>query len=426
MSPRRLLAAKSPPLHGTATVPGDKSISHRVALLGAMAQGLTEATNFLAADDCLRTLAAVSALGADVRRSGTDVRILSEGRDSWRRPDRTLDMGNSATGMRLLAGALAGRPFDTTLDGDESLRRRPMDRIAEPLRLMGAHLAGRGERCLPPITVRGRPLHGIVYEQPVASAQVKSALVLAILQPAASRDHTELILPAFGGRASTEGLRIHVEGGQQLHGASLNIPGDFSSAAFLIAAAVLLPGSEVLVESVGLNQTRTGLLSILTAMGARLRIGPILYAGQEPWGGIAAFGGELRAAHVAGDLVPAALDELPLVAVLATQAEGETVVRDAAELRVKESDRLHSMAEALGAMGANIRETDDGWVIRGPTPLKGIAWSTFLDHRVAMALAVAGLVAEGETVLEGAESVATSFPTFATALASLGARVRII
>jgi 3-phosphoshikimate 1-carboxyvinyltransferase len=234
-----------------------------------------------------------------------------------------------------------------------------------------------------------------------------------------------MIITAFGGHVAKEGLRVVAYGGQPLHGASLTIPGDFSSAAFIIAAAALIPGSEAAVEGIGLNQTRTGLLSILTLMGARLRIGPLLYAGQEPWGSVTAWGDGLRGAVVGGGLIPCTIDELPLVAVLATQAEGETVVRDAAELRVKESDRIAAMADGLGAMGADVTPTADGWVVRGPTPLHGAQLATHLDHRVAMALAVAGLVADGETVIEGAESVATSFPTFANVLASLGARVRL-
>lgn len=435
MRSRRLVSTTSPPLHGTATVPGDKSISHRVALLGAMAEGATEGRDFLLADDCLRSLAAAKALGCRVTRSGADVFIESDGVEAWTQPDEPLDLGNSGTSMRLLAGALAGRPLEVTLDGDESLRQRPMDRIAEPLEQMGASLTGQGSRRCPPITVRGGPLRPIAYEQPIASAQVKSAILLAALQatgdtivhqPSASRDHTERLIAAFGGQATVEGLDVRLTGPQQLHGASITIPGDFSSASFLIAAAALVRGSDVHVEAVGLNQTRTGFLSILTAMGARLRIGPILYTGQEPWGSVAIYASDLRAVPVGGDVIPACLDELPLVAVLATQAEGETVVADAAELRVKESDRITAMAEGLGAMGADIRATDDGWIVRGPTPLRGVHLKTYMDHRLAMALAVAGLIAEGETVLEGAESIATSFPTFANVLASLGARVRLI
>lgn len=432
---RRLVAAKSTALHGSAAVPGDKSISHRVAILGAMASGTTEAHNFLAADDCLRTLEAIRAFGVTVVREGNDVYITSQGYETWRDPGGILDLGNSGTGLRLLMGAAAGQPFETTLDGDESLRRRPMDRVAEPLRAMGAEVSGQGERLTPPVTVRGGPLRGIVYEQPVASAQVKSAIILAglqaegtttIIQPQLSRDHTELILSAFGGKVATDGLKVTVEGGQRLHAATLTIPGDFSSAAFLIAAAILVPGSEVTIHGIGLNPTRTGLLDILTAMGARFSIGPTVHVGKEPCGTLTAYSSGLRGAIVQGDVIPAAIDELPLVAVLATQAEGETVVRDAKELRVKESDRVKAMAENLRAMGANIRETEDGWIIQGPTRLRGAQLKAEMDHRVAMALAVAGLVADGETVIEGAEAVATSFPSFAETLASLGANVRML
>ncbi len=429
---RRLIVGPSHPLHGVCDVPGDKSISHRVALFGAMASGVTEARNFLVAEDCLRLVAAVEAFGCRVEHIGSDLRIESEGVQAWHEPGRVLDCGNSGTALRLLLGALAGRPFSATLDGDASLRLRPMGRVAEPLRLMGAGVTHPGDKCVPPLTITGGDLRPITYDLPVASAQVKSALLLAglqaegttvINQPSLSRDHTERLLPAFGARVNIDGLTVSVAGPQALRHASVNVPGDFSSAAYILAAAVLVPSSQVVVENVGLNHTRSGLLEILEAMRADVRVSGLVSAGGEPRGDLTVFAGPLRATEVSGEIVPRAIDELPLLAVLATQAHGETVLRDAAELRVKESDRLEAVAAGLSAMGAKVRVLDDGWVVSGPTPLHGAALDAGLDHRVAMTLAVAGLVADGETIVDGAQAVATSFPGFAAVLSSLGAQV---
>lgn len=430
---KRLVVAASAGLEGTVRVPGDKSVSHRVVLLGAMARGETVGRGWLVAEDCLRTLAAVEALGCEVTREGSTVRIRSEGYEAWLAPDGWIDLGNSGTGFRLLLGALAGRPFAATLDGDASLRRRPMDRVAEPLGRMGARVEGKGERCLPPVTVRGGRLRGIEYDMPVASAQVKSALLLAGLQaegrtavcePAPCRDHTERMLGAFGVEVEADGPWSWVEGPVQPAATEVRVPGDISSGAYLLAAGLLAPRSRVTVEEVGLNPTRTGLLEVLEAMGARLEVsGEAIHRG-EPVGEVTVWTSSLRGTRVDGALVPRAIDELPLVAVLATQAEGETVVEDARELRVKESDRVAAMARGLAAMGADIEEREDGWVIRGPSPLRGARVSADLDHRVAMSLAVAGLIAQGETIIEGAETVATSFPGFVDALAELKAMVR--
>lgn len=432
---RRLIVAGGRPLRGLARVPGDKSISHRSAILGAMAVGETTVTGFLLAEDCLRTLRAVEALGSKVDRDGTTVRITGGGRDSWQQPADVLDMGNSGTGMRLLLGALAGRAFVATLDGDASLRRRPMDRIAVPLGRMGAEITGQGPRCLPPVTIRGGQLVGIEYEMPVASAQVKSAVLLAgvqacgrtaVIEPGPSRDHTERMLEAFGVQVERGPLRASVTGPVELKGTQITVPGDLSSAAFLLAAAAMVPGSEVTVSDVGLNPTRTGFLDILAAMGAELTLHDQTTRSGEPVGSVTVRSAPLQGAAVERDLVVRAIDELPLVAVIATQAEGETRVVGAAELRVKESDRIAAMAGGLKAMGADITELEDGWLVRGPTPLRGARLAADMDHRVAMALAVAGLVADGETVIEGAEAVQTSFPDFAYKLSSLGARVKTV
>ncbi len=397
-----------------------------------MAEGQTVAEGFLVAEDCLRSLAAVEALGCRVSRDGTTVTIQSDGYKAWQPPTGVLDLGNSGTSLRLLLGALAGRPFRTVLDGDDSLRRRPMDRVAEPLGRMGARVVGQGECCLPPVTVTGGRLVGIEYRMPVASAQVKSALLLAGLQaqgrtgvfePGPCRDHTERMLGDFGVEVGREGPWSWVDGPCSLKACHLCLPGDFSSAAFPIAAAVLVPGSSVRIEKVGLNPTRTGLLDILSAMGASMEHSQAPESAGEPWGAITVRSSTLAGVHIEGEVLPRAVDELPLVAVLATQAEGKTVVSGAAELRVKESDRIRAMAEGLRALGADITEKPDGWIIRGPRRLRGARVVAELDHRVAMALAVAGLVAEGETIIEGAATVATSFPEFVETLVSLDARM---
>lgn len=427
----RLIVRPSGPLAGDVRVPGDKSISHRAAMLSAVAEGIARIEGFLACDDCLRTAEALRRLGARIEPVGTDtLEVHGGGLHSLRAPDGPLDLGNSGTGMRLLMGLVAGRPFATTFTGDESLSRRPMDRIAEPLRLMGARVEGQGERCLPPVTVHGGALRGIEYHPPMASAQVKSAVLLAalsaegpttVIEPAASRDHTERMLAAMGADLSVDGLRITLRPGRPLQATSMRVPGDLSSAAFPLMAALLVPESVVVTADVLLNPTRTGLLQALAAMGADLDIGNVRDEAGEPTGDVAARASGLRATEVGGELIPRMIDEVPLLALAATQATGTTVIRDAGELRVKESDRLAAMARMLSAMGATVRERPDGLEIDGPTPLHGATIESALDHRVAMCAAVAGLIAEGETVIEGAECIATSFPGFAETLRSLGA-----
>ncbi|MBC7287760.1 MAG: 3-phosphoshikimate 1-carboxyvinyltransferase, partial [Armatimonadetes bacterium] len=342
---------------------------------------------------------------------------------------------------RLLLGALAGRPFSVTLDGDASLRQRPMDRVAVPLSLMGAKVTGHGERCTPPVTVTGGPLQGIEYAMPIASAQVKSAILLAglqaagattVIEPAPSRDHTERMLAAFGARIRCHYPVVSVDGGQTLRACEVSVPGDISSAAYLIAAALLVPGSELVIESVGVNPTRTGFLDILRetgfldilrAMGAQIEIVDTR-SGMEPIADIRASHTQLQGTEVGGELIPRSIDELPILAVLATQAEAVTVVRDAADLRAKECDRIATIAKGLQAMGADITPQQDGWIIHGPTPLRGAEIDAENDHRMAMCFAVAGLVASGETIIHGAQAIATSFPGFAEVLSSVGARVK--
>jgi 3-phosphoshikimate 1-carboxyvinyltransferase len=403
-------------------VPGDKSISHRAALLGALADGVTEIRGFLEAEDCLRTLAAVEALGVEVTRKGPgEYRIAGAGLHGLTEPVAVVDCGNSGTTARLLLGALAGQPFWTMLTGDDSLRRRPMGRVAEPLRRMGVTVVGRAEGSRLPLAVRGaEQVRALACALPVASAQVKSAVLLAALyaddavtvsEPAQSRDHSERMLRQFGARLSRDGLSVTVAPGP-LTGTAVTVPGDVSSAAFLLVAGLLVADGRVTVDGVGLNPTRTGLLDALAAMGAALDVVPGGGAPLEPSGSITAASGALRATTIAGPLVVRLIDEVPALVVAAVRAQGRTEIRDAAELRVKESDRLAALARQLGALGARVGERPDGLVVEGGTPLRGARVHSGGDHRIAMALAVAGLVAEGETVIEDTACIATSFPQF--------------
>ncbi len=417
-------------LSGRVEVPGDKSISHRAVLLGALAEGMTEVRGLLEAEDCLRTLAAVEALGVEATRKGPgEYRIAGAGLGGWQEPADIVDCGNSGTTARLLMGALAGQPFWTVLTGDESLRRRPMARVAEPLRRMGATVVGRSDGGRLPLAVRGAErVRAMTYELPVASAQVKSAILLAALyadgevsvtEPAQSRDHSERMLRLFGARVATRGLTTTLEPGP-LRATSLMVPGDISSAAFLVVAGLVVSEARITVTGIGLNPTRTGVLDALAAMGAHLELAPAADAGGgEPSGAVTAAATELRGTTIGGVLVPRLVDEIPVLAVAAALAAGRTEIRDAAELRVKESDRLAALARELGAMGARVGERPDGLVIEGPTRLRGARVRSGGDHRIAMALAVAGLAAEGETVIEDTECVATSFPRFPDAINTL-------
>ena len=427
----KLIVQTERSLSGMVRPPGDKSISHRAAILSSVAEGVSRIEGFLECEDCLRTAEALRLLGVHLQPIGTNtLEVRGAGFAVLRQPRRALDMGNSGTGMRLLMGLVAGRSMEVTFSGDESLSKRPMDRIAEPLEAMGARVEGQGERCIPPVTVHGGQLKGITYHPPMASAQVKSAVLLAglsaegrttLIEPAASRDHTERMLRVMGAEIQVDGLQITLRPGRKLKGGSLKVPADLSSGAFLLAAGLLVEDSQVVVTEVLLNPTRTGLLEALEQMGAQITISGRREMSGEEIGTIRAQYSKLRAAEFGGDLIPRMIDEIPLLAVLATRAEGTTVIRDAAELRVKESDRLAVMAEVLSAMGADITERDDGLEISGPTDLHGATVDARGDHRVAMATAVAGLVATGETIVEGAECVDTSFPGFARMFQELGA-----
>jgi 3-phosphoshikimate 1-carboxyvinyltransferase len=416
-------------LHGQAEVPGDKSVSHRAALLGALAEGVTEVQGYLEAEDCLRTLTAVQALGAEVTRKGPGhYRIAGGGLRGLSEPADVIDCGNSGTTARLLAGVLATQPFWTILTGDASLRRRPMGRIAEPLRAMGATIVGRADGTRLPLAIRGvAPTTAVQYAPPVASAQVKSAVLLAglaatgpvtVTEPAPSRDHSERMLRRFGARVMTEDGTVTLTPGP-LRATSVAVPGDISSAAFLLVAGAVVGTGAVTLHRVGVNRTRTGVLDVLAAMGARIQTTNTADEG-EPTASLTVTSGALKPTTIGGALlIPRLIDEVPVLAVAAAAAPGVTVVCDAQELRVKESDRIAVLARELVKMGALIEERPDGMTITGGRRLHGAVVSSGGDHRMAMALSVAALIADGETVVDDVACVATSFPTFADTVNAL-------
>jgi len=414
-------------LRGTVRVPGDKSISHRALLFGAIAEGTTRIEGLLPAEDPLSTAACLRAMGVEVSpiEAGQPVLVQGVGLDGFREPEDVLDCGNSGTTMRLMLGLLAGRDGrHFILNGDASLRRRPMKRVGGPLAEMGATIAGRQGGNLAPLAIQGQALRGAVIRTPVASAQVKSAILLAgltaegpttVIEPAQSRDHSERMLGAFGAQLEVGGpglTEVIVTPGSPLLGQSVVVPGDISSAAFWLVAAAITPGAELTVENVGLNPSRTGILDVLAQMGARIEVlNPRDVAG-EPVGDLRVCHGPLQAFAIGGELIPRLVDEIPVLAVAACCAEGVSRITDAGELRVKETDRLAVMARQLGAMGARIEEFEDGMAVTGITTLRGAAVDSETDHRVAMSLAVAALVAEGSTSLARPEAAAVSYPGF--------------
>ena len=419
-------------LSGSVRVPGDKSVSHRALMLGGIASGRTEITGFLDSADCLATLTALRRLGVSIERP-SDRQVIVEGRGAQglRGVSEPLDMGNAGTAMRLFMGLLAGQPFDSTLVGDSSLMRRPMERAARPLRDMGAAIETRDGR--PPVVIRGgRTLHAIDYAMPVASAQVKSAVLLAALQargrtritePAPTRDHTERMLAGFGVEVLRDGPSVSLEGGQSLQGTRIEVPADFSSAAFFMVAACIGAGEGLRLERVGINPTRTGLLDLLLSMGADIRVQRHEGTGPEPTADIEVHPARLRGIRVPESLVPLAIDEFPIFFIAAACAEGETLVRGAGELRVKESDRLAVMAEGLRALGVEHELLADGMWIRGRPA--GAAFSggridSHGDHRVAMSFAVASLRAAADIEIDDTANVATSFPGFAALARAAG------
>lgn len=413
---------KKKPFHQEIHVPGDKSISHRAVMLGALAHGKTKIDGFLPGADCLQTIACFRQLGVEIEQpTPTEVVIEGRGREGFIEPATPLDVGNSGTTIRLLLGILAGTPFHSIILGDQSIAQRPMKRVVEPLRQMGAQIDGRQDGNYPPLSIRGGALKGIHYMSPVASAQVKSCLLLAglqaegettIIEPSLSRDHTERMLRAFGVHLTSASGKVKISGGQILNGQYVRIPGDPSSAAFFWAAALMVPGSSITVRDVGLNPTRTGILDIFQQMGAHVDIQQKEEWCGEPVGDVTVSGEKLRGIEVKGEMIPRLIDEIPLLAVVATQAEGITTIKDAGELKVKETNRIRAMVTELTKLGANIEETEDGMKITGATPLSGGICKSYGDHRIAMSMAIAGLAAQEEVIIQGAEVVNISFPGF--------------
>ena len=412
---------------GELTLPGDKSISHRALILGSLARGSTIANGFLMAQDTLSTADAFRNMGISVRVNANRAEISGKGLFGLEKPTGFIDAGNSGTTARLLSGILSAQKFSSAVTGDDSLRRRPMSRVITPLRKMGARISGEAEKL--PLRIEGSKLKGMNYELPVASAQVKSAVLLAglyargetvVTEPEKTRDHTERMLRHFGVKVKTEGLRVSVSECEEFSGTEIQIPSDISSAAFFIVAALINPGSEVLVKNVGLNPLRTGALDILREMGADISVENPRNLCGEPVGDITARQSSLRGVRIKTEYVSRAIDELPVVSVAACFAEGQTVIEGAGELRVKETDRISAMAEELSKLGADIEQTPDGMIINGVERLSGARCESRGDHRVAMSLAVAATQARGETSIGDAQCVSISFPEFFSLLETLG------
>ncbi len=414
-------------LKGTVRVPGDKSISHRSIMFGALAEGTTQVTNFLKGADCLSTIACFQKMGIEIVHDGEEIQIHGRGLHGLYEPVETLDVGNSGTTMRLLSGILAGQRFASRLDGDASIQSRPMKRIIKPLRQMEAKIKSIRENGCAPLQIEPSMLHGIRYDSPVASAQVKSCILLAglyadsptsVKEPYLSRNHTEVMLQKFGAYVTSEGTTITVMPKPKLYAQKIEVPGDISSAAYFIAAALIVPGSEVLIEHVGINPTRDGLLRVCKAMGADITILNKNHSG-EPTADLLVRHSGLKGTTVGGALIPTLIDELPVVAALACFAEGTTVIKDAQELKVKESNRIDAMVKSLSLMGAKVTETEDGMIIEGGHPLHGAVIDSRLDHRIAMTFAVTALAADGETEIRDADCVKISYPDFYRDLYSL-------
>lgn len=416
------------PLKGEITVPGDKSISHRAVMFGALAQGTTEVTNFLQGADCLSTIDCFRRLGITIENTPEKILVHGKGLHGLQKPDAILNVGNSGTTTRLISGILAGQTFETTLTGDESIQSRPMKRIMDPLLMMGADISSLyGNHCAP-LRIVGAKLHGVSYHSKVASAQVKSCILLAglyaegltsVTEPTVSRNHTELMLRGFGADITLEGKTAQIQPEPTLIGQKIEVPGDISSAAYFIAAGLIVPGSEILIKNVGINPTRDGILRVCREMGADLTLLDEREHSGEPVADILVRHSSLKAVTIGGEIIPTLIDELPIIAVMACFASGTTIIKDAAELKVKESDRIAVMTEQLSRMGAHITATEDGMIIEGGYPLHGATIDTALDHRIAMSFAIAALAAEGETQLKNADCVKISYPDFYESLFNL-------
>ena len=420
-------------LKGEVTIPGDKSISHRSIMLGSIALGTTEITHFLEGADCLSTIDCFRKMGVEIERKPSSILVHGKGLRGLTAPASTLNVGNSGTTTRLISGILSGQNFATTLSGDDSLNSRPMKRIMTPLNTMGAHIRSLNDNGCAPLHIRPGALHGIHYQSPVASAQVKSAVLLAglyadsptsVTEPALSRNHTELMLQGFGAYVATDlhtdgTATAHVEPCKELYGQQICVPGDISSAAYFIAAALLVPRSELLVKNVGTNFTRAGFLKVCKAMGADIETVSQTIEGGESRADLLVRYSHLKGTVIEGDIIPTLIDEIPMIAIMAAFADGQTVIRDAAELKVKETNRIDTVTAGLKAMGAVITPTDDGMIIEGTGHLNGASIQSYLDHRIAMAFSVAGLASDGETQIVDSQCVDVSYPEFYATLNSV-------
>lgn len=407
-------------LFGEISVPGDKSISHRSIMFGALANGETTITNFLPGADCLSTIACFKKMGITIEQNGKEVRVVGKGFNGLTEPKELLDVGNSGTTIRLMLGILAGQNFSAVLAGDSSIAKRTMTRVVNPLRQMGAIIDGRNDGEYTPLHIRGGCLKPIRYELPVASAQVKSAILLAglqangetiVIEPEETRDHTERMIRQFGGQIVKEGNEIKVHGNQVLEGTEINVPGDISSAAFFMVAAAITENSEVILRNVGLNPTRSGIIEVMKKMGADITIEEEPSKG-EPVGTIIVRSSKLKGTTIGGDIIPRLIDEIPIIALLATKAEGITIIKDAAELKVKETNRIDTVARELSILGAKITPTDDGLIIEGGTPLHEGTVTSHGDHRIGMMLAIAGLITKGKIELQDPDAIDVSYPEF--------------
>jgi 3-phosphoshikimate 1-carboxyvinyltransferase len=409
------------PLNGAIQVPGDKSVSHRAVMFGSIAKGKTTIEHFLPGEDCLSTISCFQKMGVDIQRDEDSVVVHGEGWEGLKEPSEILDVGNSGTTTRLLLGILAGLPFHSCLIGDESISKRPMRRVTAPLREMGAKIDGREEGQYTPISIRGGNLQGIDYHSTVASAQVKSAILLAglngkgtttVTEPHQSRDHTERMLQAFGVKVQVEGNAVSVVGGQSLTSSSIFVPGDISSAAFFLVAGAITPGSHIILKNVGINPSRTGIIDVLQRMGADIVVQNQNERNYEPFADIHISTSSLKGIEISGDLIPRLIDEIPVIALLATQAEGTTIIKDASELKVKETNRIDTVVGELLKLGANIEATEDGMIIHGGSPLSSTSVSSHGDHRIGMMLSIASFISSGEMTIENTEAIAVSYPTF--------------
>ncbi len=412
---------------GEITVPGDKSISHRAVMFGSLAKGTTQVTGFLKGADCLSTISCFRQLGVSIEEKDQKIYIHGKGLHGLSTPDSILDAGNSGTTTRLISGILSGQNFSSTITGDASIQKRPMKRIITPLSQMGASIKSvHGNDCAP-LCISPASLHGITYQSPVASAQVKSSILLAglyadgittVKEPAISRNHTEIMLKSFGATVHTEGLSASILPEPDLTALEISVPGDISSAAYFIAAGLIVPGSEIRIRHVGINPTRDGILQVAKAMGGNITLENVSESG-EPTADIVVRSSSLHGTTIEGAIIPTLIDELPVIAIMAAAAEGTTVIRDAAELKVKESNRIEVMVENLSAMGCDITATEDGMIIKGGNTLHGAEIDSHLDHRIAMSFAIASLIADGVTKIKDASCVNISYPSFYQDLASL-------